>query len=222
MIPIHADAFWHDGRGPELVRLHWDRTGRVLICADYYNPDDAHGVPSLRRLQFVRAQVVMITPEEVINYLELGPLPATHRPAAMFDLGRSPWLESFSPRHLALCHHYRVMFYDELLDVIAEGVIVGLAESMPLARANLHLHGAGNVEAPAWAVLVERGYQVQAGPRGLTATGPTGTFESDGALSLLGLVAIAEARGEQWEARDDEVDGYLRATGLEPLERPKE
>lgn len=222
MIPIHADAFWHDGRGPELVRLHWDLTGRVLIGADYYNPDDPHDLPSLRRVRFVRAQVVMVTPEEVVNYIALGPPLAAHRPAAMFDLGRSTWLESFSPRHLASCHHYRLMFYDELLDVIAEGVLLGLAESMPLARAGLHIAGAGNVEAPAWAVLVSRGYQVESCPRGLIANGPMGTFESDGALGLLGLVAVAEARGLQWQASDAEVEDYLRATGLEPVDRQKE
>lgn len=214
MIPIHVEAFWHDGRGPELVKLHWDATtGTGLLAADYYNPDDAHDVPSLRRLRFVRAQVVMHTPEEVINYAVLGPLFATQGPAAMFDLGRSPWLESFNPQHLASCHHYRLMFYDELVDVIAEGVVVGLAESMPLVSANLKIAGAGNVEAPAWSVLIARGYRVQAGPRGLIANGPMGTFESDGALSLLGLVALAEARGQQWHATDAEIDAFLQATG---------
>ena len=44
------------------------------------------------------------------------------RPAALFDLGRSDWLRSFAPQHLARCRHYRLVFYDELFDVICEDV----------------------------------------------------------------------------------------------------
>ena len=64
----------------------------------------------------------MITPEEVIEYRELGPRLARARPAAMFDLGKSEWLLSFSQRHLSSCHHFQLMFYDELFDIICERV----------------------------------------------------------------------------------------------------
>ncbi len=66
----------------------------------------------------------MITPEEVINYTQLSYI-AEHRPAAMFNLGKSNWLKSFSQLHLEKCNHYQLLFYDELLDVIAEGVEFG-------------------------------------------------------------------------------------------------
>lgn len=145
MIPIHADSFRHDGRGPELLRLHWDASGTLPRGADYHNPDWGRTTP-VGRVRFIRAQVAMIVPEEVIDYATLGPLLATHRPAAMFDLGRSPWLESFAPHHLGRCHHFRLVFYDQLVDVIAEGVEVGLAESMPFATGTIHLGAAGNVE----------------------------------------------------------------------------
>lgn len=220
MIPVHVEAFWHEGRGPELLRLHWDSSGTILRGADYHNPDRGSTTP-VRRVRFARAQVAMITPEEVIDYATLGPLLATHRPAAMFDLGRSPWLESFAPRHLERCHHFRLMFYDQLVDVIAEGVEAELAESMPFATGSIRIAGAGNVEAPAWVALLGRGYQVQVASRGWIATGPLGTFESDGALSLLGLVALAESRGARWQASDAEVDEFLRATTGAPGERGK-
>ncbi len=77
--------------------MHWDSSGTSLRGTDYHNPDWGSTTP-VRRVRFARAQVAMITPEEVIDYATLGPLLATHRPAAMFDLGRSPWLESFAPR----------------------------------------------------------------------------------------------------------------------------
>jgi hypothetical protein len=122
--PILTREFYHDGRGPELLCLHWRGAGAVLAAADYYNPDAPHTPAGVRHLRFVRPQVVQITPEEVIDYgrLGLGDALARLRPAAVFDLGRSAWLAAFSLAHIARCHHYQVMFYDELLDVICEGV----------------------------------------------------------------------------------------------------
>jgi len=66
----------------------------------------------------------MITPEEVIGQGTLGDLRRRYRPAAMFDCGKSEWLRSFAQKHLERCHHYQLVFYDHLLEVIAEGVEV--------------------------------------------------------------------------------------------------
>jgi len=119
--PLFLDVFFHDGRGPELQCVHWSHQGRILSAIDYLNPDHA-GVKDLRHVRFDRVQVVMVTSEEVVDYGRQGDHFATLRPAAMVDLGRSTWLESFSPRHLAKCRHVQLMFYDELFDVICEGV----------------------------------------------------------------------------------------------------
>lgn len=214
MIPIHVEECWHEGRGPELVRLHWHPSGTIPQAAEYHNPDWGSTTP-LRRVRVIGSQVAMITPEEVINYGALGPVLAAHRPAAMFDLGRSPWLESFAPRHPARCRHVRLMFYDQRLDVIAEGVDVGPAESMPLATGTMRLGAAGNVEGPAWLELLARGYRVQPGARLWIATGPLGRLMGDGPLDLLGPVAFAESRGSRWQASDAEIEAFLRATSLE-------
>ena len=122
--PILIREFYHDGRGPELLRLHWRSGGVVLAAADYYNPDAPHTPSGVRHLRFVRPQAVQITPEEVVDYRRLGLGEALERlrPAAVLDQGRSPWLATFAPRHLARCRHYQVMFYDELLDIICEGI----------------------------------------------------------------------------------------------------
>jgi hypothetical protein len=121
--PIHVDAFLHDGRGPEIQRVHWSELGSTLLAIDYYNPADPYDAAHLRHVRFLKPQVVMVTPEEVIGD-GLGDLPAQHRGAAMFDRGQSTWLRSFQQRHLGKCRHYQLLFYDELFDVIAEGIEV--------------------------------------------------------------------------------------------------
>jgi len=121
--PIHESVFCHDGRGPELHRVHWDRGGTFLRAVDYFNPPD-RGEPGLHHVRFVAPQVAMITPEEVIGDATLGDLLSRYRPAAMFDRGESEWLQPFSQGHLDRCHDYQLLFYDHLVEVIAEGVEV--------------------------------------------------------------------------------------------------
>jgi hypothetical protein len=123
LTPIHVAKFFHDGRGPELQRVHWDLTGVCIQRLDYFNPDDVHEPASLRCVVVTRPHVLMITPEEVIDYAKVGgDALVNHRPAAMFDLGTSDWLKTFSQRHRGSCRHFRLFFYDELIDLIAEGV----------------------------------------------------------------------------------------------------
>ena len=118
---IHADRFYHDGRGPTLERAHWRNQGRDLAAIDYRNHDDR--VDRLKHVLFMGIQVVKITPEEVINYDRgWSERVAATRPAAMWNLGQSAWLKSFAPRHLSKCHHFQLMFYDELFDIVAEEV----------------------------------------------------------------------------------------------------
>jgi hypothetical protein len=119
--PILVEAFYHDGRGPSLKRAHWGGNGQILVAIDYFNHDAASEVDQ-RHVVFGGIQVVMITPEEVIDYTTLGSRLVSHRPAAAFDLGRSEWLNSFSDRHLAKCHHFQLVFYDDLFDIICESV----------------------------------------------------------------------------------------------------
>lgn len=127
MKPIWVEKFFHEGRGPELQEVHWGPGGAVLRALDYFNPDDVHDSGSLKRVIIHKPQVVMITPEEVINYGPATEALVRYRPAAMFDLGASDWLRGFSQRHLGACRHYQLFFYDELFDVIAEGVECKLA-----------------------------------------------------------------------------------------------
>jgi hypothetical protein len=120
---VLRDWIWAEGRGPELQRVHYDRT--QLIALEYFNPDWSSET-DVRHLLFHRAQVSMFTPEEVHSYLrdEIKWGPAIDQ-AAIVNLGKSDWLLGFAPRHLDRCRHYRIMFYDEFLDVICEDISAG-------------------------------------------------------------------------------------------------
>ena len=87
-------------------------------------PPDAETSEDVYHLTFSGLQVVEVIPEEVIDYEGGGLCDALikHRPAALFDAGRSAWLATFSQRHLGRCTHYRILFYDELFEIIAEGL----------------------------------------------------------------------------------------------------
>lgn len=119
--PIHTDLFYHDGRGPELQRTFWSTRGAQLQAIEYFNPDDVYDEASIKHVRFDGLQVVMITPEEVIDYGNLASHLEQSR-AAMFDLDKSVWLQSFSQRHLSACRHFQLMFYDQLFDIICERV----------------------------------------------------------------------------------------------------
>ena len=116
--PILEDVCYREGRGPELHSLLYANNGKSLVGAEYFNPDDAHDPANVKRLQFIKRQVFMLTPEEVCNAFITYPTQA-----AVMCLGRSAWLQSFAPQHLAACQHFQIMFYDQYLDVICEDVI---------------------------------------------------------------------------------------------------
>lgn len=119
---ILKEFFYHEGRGPELQQVHFDLKGRMLKAIDYFNPDDVFTTENLKHLVFIRPQVFMFTPEEVYNYASTSVDWGASYSASIVVIHESVWLHSFDPQHLGKCHHYRVMFYDEFLDVICEGI----------------------------------------------------------------------------------------------------
>lgn len=119
---ILKEFFYHEGRGPELQQVHFDLKGRMLKAIDYFNPDDVFTTENLKHLVFIRPQVFMFTPEEVYNYASTSVDWGAPYRASIVVIHESVWLHSFDPQHLGKCHHYRVMFYDEFLDVICEGI----------------------------------------------------------------------------------------------------
>jgi hypothetical protein len=116
------DQIWASGRGPELRRVHIPPRSASIVAIDYLNPD-ARSDNEMKHLVIHRPQVSMTTPEEVYSYsadkIDWGPPP---RQAAVVNLGKTEWLRSFAQRHLTQCNHYRILFYDQIIDLICEGI----------------------------------------------------------------------------------------------------
>lgn len=94
----------------------------MIEAVEYFNPDDSQTQENLKHIFFVRPQVFMFTPEEVYSHSTTAVDWSRYEGAAIVDLGKSAWFDSFEPRHLSQCSHYQAMFYDEFLDIICEGV----------------------------------------------------------------------------------------------------
>ena len=63
-----------------------------------------------------------------------------------------------------------------------------------------------HVEAPAYSTLVALGFEVACDSLcRWTATKENATLSADSPLELLGLAAIYDARGAQWQATDNEL-----------------
>lgn len=122
--PFLKEFFYHDGRGPELQKVYFSYRGQILAAIDYFNPDDKYSSESLKHLVFLRPQVFMFTPEEVYNYTLTPVHWGKVDKASMVVIHESEWFRSFDPGHLGKCRHYQIMFYDEFLDVICEGIEV--------------------------------------------------------------------------------------------------
>ena len=71
---------------------------------------------------------------------------------------------------------------------------------------------AGNVEVPAYLVLIARGYDVShSGADGdqWWARKDDDSFSAESPLMLLGLVTMSESRGSNWQATDAEIHAFL-------------
>jgi hypothetical protein len=82
-------------------------------------------------------------------------------------------------------------------------------------RRKVTIATAGNVLVPAYLALRHKGYRVT---RVVPARGKSETwratkageeFIAEDTLSLLGLVALYEARGATWQAEDAEIDAFF-------------
>ncbi len=119
--PIHSDAFYHDGRGPELQRVIWKYRKQILVGFEYYNPDDPYDAEHLRHLVLEKVEAYAMAGEEVH-----GDILATGKTkAAIFRICDSSWKKSFNQMHLSDCEHFQIMFYDEIFDVICKSITAG-------------------------------------------------------------------------------------------------
>jgi hypothetical protein len=80
---------------------------------------------------------------------------------------------------------------------------------------NVNIAAAGDVEVPAYLVLRAKGYDITVSMRGQGeetwhATKDGNRFSGEGPIELLGVVAVFEARGENWQAADSEIDDFIQ------------
>jgi len=80
---------------------------------------------------------------------------------------------------------------------------------------------AGNVVVPAYLTLLAKGYTVRheihpkTGCETWYAENDSVRLIGEDPLALLGLAGIAEIRGNDWKALDDQIQSFLREFGLE-------
>jgi hypothetical protein len=79
------------------------------------------------------------------------------------------------------------------------------------------LASAGNVLVPAYLALKQKGYSVRCEVSGDEETwyaeSPSCLFVAEDPLTLLGIVALYETRGEDWRASDAEIDAFFARYG---------
>lgn len=106
---ILSDKFFGGGRGPGLIKIFWDDETNTKIEKIIFEGNSV--------LKFTGLQTVMITPHEVYGgeFLDED---------GIYDMGHSDWFRSMSSGHLDKCNHYRLFFYDEIIDVICEDIVI--------------------------------------------------------------------------------------------------
>lgn len=124
MKTILIDNFYRDSRGPELQKIHYNNPGTQIVAIDYYNPDVKYLQENMKHVIFKNLQAFMITPEEEFKYTESITEGLKKDKGAILNLGKSEWYNSFSNRYSQNCNHYRLIFYDDFIDVICEDVTI--------------------------------------------------------------------------------------------------
>jgi len=77
----------------------------------------------------------------------------------------------------------------------------------------MHLSAAANLLALAYLSILSKGYAVQVEGGLMVAVRGADRFSADGPVELLGVIAVAETRGENWQATDEEIDDFLSRFG---------
>jgi hypothetical protein len=76
----------------------------------------------------------------------------------------------------------------------------------------MKLSSAGNVLTPAYLVLLAKGYEVTLSDHlhSWIATKGADAFVGNSTIELLGLISVAESRGDNWRASDEEIMAFLQ------------
>jgi hypothetical protein len=134
VLPYISEFFGFDGRGPEIHRFIHDRD--LLKEGSFPDrrkpPGNIVGIeyfwfehPEMAWVIFKKQQVIQIVPEEVCSYWFTKFVSERQKGVGIYVVEDSEWLRSFSQRHLSRCRHFIIMFYDDIIEVICEGLEFG-------------------------------------------------------------------------------------------------
>ena len=83
------------------------------------------------------------------------------------------------------------------------------------------LTDAGNTLVPAYLAILQRGLLVHSEPSAITESGTVWIaedadrqFVAEDLVMLLGLIAMYESRGPNWQASDGEIDRFIAEFGV--------
>ena len=83
----------------------------------------------------------------------------------------------------------------------------------PIIDGMVQISRAGNTVVPAILALEAMGMVVEVHPDRVVASSELGRFAADDPVAVLGLMKLVEARGEDWQASDDEIASTLQRYG---------
>ncbi len=78
-----------------------------------------------------------------------------------------------------------------------------------MSKSRYKLSSTGNTEPPAFFQLLEMGFELSKFQDFYIAQNPDVEFVANSPLELLGLVALYNAKGENWRVSDEQIDQFL-------------
>jgi hypothetical protein len=134
VLPYTSEFFGFDGRGPEIHRFIHDRDALKQGAFPERRPPPGGVIgveyfwfehPDMAWVIFKKRQVVQVVPEEVCSYWFTSHVTEQKKGVGIYTVEDSAWLRSFSQHHLSACRHFILMFYDDIIEVIAEDLLFG-------------------------------------------------------------------------------------------------
>ena len=71
------------------------------------------------------------------------------------------------------------------------------------------LVAAGNVEAPIYISLIDKGYLLRIENDNVIATKDNFEYYAENIIELAGIIFLVESRGKNWKVSDENIDNYL-------------
>lgn len=71
------------------------------------------------------------------------------------------------------------------------------------------IYTAGNILAPIYHLIIEKGYDVKKEGEYLIAENEISKFGAEDIVQLAGLVFLFESKGDNWSVSDEKIEEYL-------------